>query len=182
MHIPKTAGNAIQNVLRQYSDDEIICTAPHHDGVERFELNNIYGLNKHSSAMDYYLTLGEVEFKNRFKFACIRNPWERAISYYFSPHRGQQVWSRENFIVFLSQIESMHTYLSSPHEMDFIMRYETLNLDFEKVCNHINIPKQMLPVRNKSYSKPYQEYYDKELVSIVAERFKKDIAFYGYTF
>jgi len=40
IHIPKTAGNSIQNVLKLYSEDKIVCTAPYQDGVERFELRS----------------------------------------------------------------------------------------------------------------------------------------------
>src|SRR5688500_12110385 len=40
VHVPKTGGNSIQNVLKAYSEDEIVCTEPYQDGVERFELKN----------------------------------------------------------------------------------------------------------------------------------------------
>ena len=37
LHIPKTAGNSIQNILRDYSEDEIVARGGQ-DGLERFEV------------------------------------------------------------------------------------------------------------------------------------------------
>ena len=36
IQITKTAGNSIQNVLKHYYEDEIVCLKPLQDGVERF--------------------------------------------------------------------------------------------------------------------------------------------------
>jgi hypothetical protein len=36
VHIPKTAGNSIQSVLRDYSEDELVALLSEQDGVERF--------------------------------------------------------------------------------------------------------------------------------------------------
>src|SRR5262245_20224214 len=89
VHIPKTADNAVQNVLRHYSEDKLVCLSPHQDGVERFEVrNDRYAIQKHSTLSDYERELGGGTLAGLFKFCCIRNPWERAVSYYFSPHRG----------------------------------------------------------------------------------------------
>ena len=40
IHVPKTGGNSIQNILRNYSEDEITANAKHQDGIERFEIKN----------------------------------------------------------------------------------------------------------------------------------------------
>ena len=40
IHIPKKAGNSIQNVLKHYSEDEIVSLNHLQDGVERFEVRN----------------------------------------------------------------------------------------------------------------------------------------------
>ena len=40
IHIPKTAGDSIQNVLKHYSEDEIVCLNHLPDGLERFEVRN----------------------------------------------------------------------------------------------------------------------------------------------
>jgi len=40
VHVPKTAGNSIQSVLRDHSEDELVLYGAKQDGVERFGLRN----------------------------------------------------------------------------------------------------------------------------------------------
>ena len=66
VHIPKTAGNSIQNILKDWSEDEIICQNPHQDGIERFGITNKqYGYCKHATLTDYKRELGDIVF-NKF--------------------------------------------------------------------------------------------------------------------
>jgi hypothetical protein len=40
VHVPKTAGNSIQSILRHYSEDEIVNLRRGQDGIERFGVRN----------------------------------------------------------------------------------------------------------------------------------------------
>ena len=66
--------------------------------------------------------------------------------------------------------------------MDFIGRYETLQDDFDIVCEKISIAKRQLPWNNKSKHENYKEYYDREAKEKVAEQFAVDIVNFGYAF
>lgn len=86
IHVPKTAGNSVQNILRHYSEDKILIHGKHQDGVERFEvINDVYEVIKHST-LKHYQDILEVDlYQKLFKVATIRNPYNKMISWYFPP-------------------------------------------------------------------------------------------------
>ena len=192
VHIPKTAGNAVQNILRHYSEDKIVCEKPGQDGVERFQVrSDRYQTEKHSTLNDYRRELGDAMLAKLFKFCCVRNPWERAVSFYFSPHRGPVEWDRKAFKELMAGIVPATAFVTldkpsgkkHPFEnVDFVIRYERLESDFREACNRIGIPPAELPVRNKSTRGHFAQYYDADLVELVRTRFREEVEYFGYEF
>jgi hypothetical protein len=63
VHIPKTAGNSIQSVLRDYSEDQLVALRNEQDGIERFGLRNPnYKVKKHSTLSEHHDALGTSNF------------------------------------------------------------------------------------------------------------------------
>lgn len=192
VHIPKTGGNSIQNVLRVYSEDQIVCLNPLQDGIERFELRNLnYGYHKHSTLKEYESLLDPHLFASLYKFACIRNPWERMISYYFSPHRQVTQWNRADFIRFVDEVSPMLSYLDqvstsgsveSRLGVNRLLRFDRLQEDFSLLCHDLGLPQQVLPHRNASSRRHYSEYYDSQLVELVARKCAASIEYFGFSF
>jgi hypothetical protein len=192
IHIPKTGGNSLQNVLRDYSEDEVVSREPHQDGSERFELQNRRtGTTKHSTLMEYRQVLPADEYQRLFKFCCVRNPWDRAISFYFSPHRGVTTFERSTFIDFIKTIPPALNYLRESEEqglpeavknMNRIIRFERLHEDFQEVCAQLGLNCSDLPHRNKSRRQDARAYYDEETRNIVGQLFEEEIEIFDYEF
>jgi sulfotransferase famil protein len=190
IHIPKTAGNSIQSVLGDYSEDELVPLRPEQDGVERFGLRNPnYKIKKHSTLADYRAALGEAQFRDLYKFTCIRNPWDRMVSYYFTPTQSPETWNRKKFRKVISKAVSVADYLwldkgeEDPFEnVDYVIRFENLASDFRTVCEALSISPPTLPQYNRSNREHYSNYYDDELREFVRARFVVEIERFGYTF
>jgi hypothetical protein len=190
VHIPKTAGNSIQSALRDYSEDELVALRKEQDGVERFGLRNPnYKVKKHSTLAEYRDALGEVQFGELYKFTCVRNPWDRMVSYYFTPTQSPETWNRKKFRKVISKAVSVADYLrldrgeEDPFEnVDYIMRFENLASDFRTVCEALSISPPTLPQYNRSSREHYSKYYDDELREFVRARFVAEIERFGYTF
>ncbi len=207
IHVPKTGGNSLQNILRNYSEDKIMIFGEHQDGIERFEVrNDKYDVTKHSTLQHYKDILEPNLYQKLFKFATLRNPYDRMISWYFSPHRGVKEWVREDFIKLVAEVPTVREYtglsaslsqqkafkflglsftFNQPkldQDIDFLIRFESLLQDFKKVCEMIDIPYEPLPIRNQSERKPYRSYFDQELKEIVEEKFAEEIEFGEYEF
>ena len=148
VHIPKTAGNSIQSILRDYSEDELVALRGEQDGIERFGLRNPkYKIKKHSTLAEYRAVLRDEQFRSLYKFTCVRNPWDRMVSYYFTPTQQVGAWDRKEFRKMISKGLSVADYLrldkgeEDPFgNVDYVMRFENLANDFRSVCTTLGIP------------------------------------------
>ena len=190
VHIPKTAGNSIQSVLRDYSEDQLVALRKEQDGIERFGLRNPrYDLKKHSTLSEYCNALGDEQFRNLYKFTCVRNPWDRMVSYYFTPTQNPETLNEKKFRETIFKAVSVADYLrlekgeEDPFaNVDCIMRFENLADDFCAVCNTIGISPPALPRYNRSSRDHYSKYYDDELREFVRARFAAEIERFNYRF
>lgn len=205
IHIPKTGGNSIQNILMKYSEDKITSQNKFQDGIERFGINyRNYNLKKHSPLRAYKEELDESLYNSLYKVSVLRNPWDRMISLYFSPHAGRTTFNEKTFVQMIKKQPTMEEFLSITSKssildlltfrnnkrktqaiddnIDFLMRYENIDQDFKELCGRINIAQEELPVRNKSKRGHYSEYYNEELMKLVANKFAMEVEFGKYTF
>jgi hypothetical protein len=212
VHIPKTGGNSLQNILKDYSEDRLVGHTPDENGIlQRFQVRNEqYDLGKHATLSQYKEVLAEELFSSLYKFAVIRNPWDRMISYYFSPHRGVQVWNRYSFLELVNEVQPAQHYTCSKRqhrllqilenickeaglrfsfarkridtELDFLIRFEDLDKGFQEVCERLAIPHIPLPRANRSRHEHYSVYYDKETREAVGQKFRAEIITGKYRF
>ena len=160
------------------------------DGIERFGLRNPkYKIRKHSTLTEYRAALGETQFGDLYKFTCVRNPWDRMVSYYFTPTQKVAAWDRKKFRKVISKTLSVADYLrldkgeEDPFgNVDYIMRFENLADNFRTVCAALDISPVTLPQYNRSSREHYSKYYDDELRELVRARFDAEIERFGYAF
>lgn len=66
--------------------------------------------------------------------------------------------------------------------VDFVGRFETLTADFADAIARSGAAPVPLPHVNQSPRRPYRDYYDADTRALVAARFERDIATFGYSF
>ena len=174
IHIPKAGGSSIGNIIKKHNEDLDI------------------GLHK---CVSYY----SKEYRDScFVFSFTRNPYDRLLSahqyltggYGNSGDRKFEKTLSSDFKHFVKhQLKNIMNWLHFRpmkfwlnDDIDFIGRMENYEHDFSVVCDKIKIPQQQLPHKNKTKHKHYTEYYDDETRSIVAEKYAKDIEYFGYKF
>tara|TARA_R100000008_G_scaffold86400_1_gene79331 strand:+ start:3592 stop:4269 length:678 start_codon:yes stop_codon:yes gene_type:complete len=164
---------------------------------------------QHMLASDILLEAGSELFNECFKFSFSRNPFDRVISHFFWA-RGQKKYqnmlnlsiddfSFKNYLLNMDPRRSNMANNPFPHShfrnqcdfildnadnllLDFVGKLENFQEDLKTVCDKIGIPAQELLHKNKSQHKHYTEYYDDETREIVAEKYAKDIEYFGYEF
>lgn len=185
IHAPKTAGNAIQNVLQKYSDDEIINTSFKGGVMDKFGLNNFAG-GKHAT-IRHYLQNWNNDYGNLNDYTitgCVRNPWDRATSYYF--YLGNTKIDCRKFEKTTNQMSAQTNYYSvdDKNKLNSVISYENIQSDFNKFCDKVGIPKEEIPKANvsKEKTKHYTEYFKEcpDVDILVRKKFGKDISMFGY--
>ena len=84
IHVPKTGGNSIHTVLLPFSDDHMISLNSHQDCIQRFQIRSPnLSIHKHSTLSEYRSQLLTEQFESLSEISCIRNPWDRCVSYFF---------------------------------------------------------------------------------------------------
>lgn len=145
-----------------------------------------------------------INWENYFKFIIVRNPWSRLLSawqdkaqmqwnakYEFPQFRIQyfRQFHDKDFSFFVKNCKiNRDPHLRPISDLvdisgiDFIGKLENLQEDLGIICDKIGIPHEQLPRKNRTNHKHYTEYYDNETRAIVAEKYAKDIEYFGYKF
>ncbi|MBX3438397.1 MAG: sulfotransferase family 2 domain-containing protein [Planctomycetaceae bacterium] len=179
VHIPKTGGTSITKAFGQIEASR-------------------HGVQDHRTVSQLRDTISPAEFESYFKFAFIRNPWARIVSWY--KNVIQDPVHRQNFKVdqdcsfpdFLHKhgsiwgLQSQLYWLRDTNgeiPLDFIGRFENLAEHFRVVCERLGLQNVELPHLVKAHdSRPYTALYNDESRRIVAERYAEEIDLFGYQF
>lgn len=194
VHIPKTGGNSLQAILEKHSEDQRQKTVFFHEMINWFDVRGPVTGKKHFTSAEYIERLGYDAFMRLKKVAFVRDPLDRAVSFYFSPFRWMRqtpqgvrsepaVFDRAAFLALLPQIGTATSFLSHQGRLldfDFVGRFESYAEDFPKalaVCG-VEAPPQIPHVNRRAPHPPIA--WDRELLAAVERRFADDYANFGY--
>jgi hypothetical protein len=206
IHIQKTGGVSISNLLRRYSPTTTPGCGLRHISARR-------ALKQVENPDDY------------FKFAFVRNPWDRLVSWYtmidearkgvadgtaepmtrrlikknnlfkyvlrcgptfdeFVKNCTEKQWMGNGYYSFTFNQLRYLTDKNGEVLVDFIGRFETFAQDISHVFDMLGLEASQLeiPHENRSAHSHYSEMYTPETREIVRKRFRRDIEFFGYEF
>jgi chondroitin 4-sulfotransferase 11 len=189
VHIQKTGGVTVNALLRERIPDLRSIVARHVSA--RRGMADLDGWDEY------------------FKFAFIRNPWDRLVSWYTMittfDKPGNALWwyvqdnssTFEEFIrnctgeievkegIYYSFAYNQLDYVTDEHGdllVDFIGRLENFDEGVREVFHRIGLESETVPHHNRSGHRHYSTFYTPETEMIVRERFKRDIEYFGYEF
>ena len=150
-----------------------------------------YGFYNHMTAAAAKCLIDDDKvWRNYFKFAFDRNPWDRQVSYYHYCFRNRT--KRPPFDRFIesdprARLNNYDIYsIDGDVAVDFVGRYETLEEDLKRALAQVGIDKDVeLPRAKGGFRKEqrsYRDYYTPESQRLVGEWYKPEIALLGYEF
>lgn len=193
--IPKTGTHAVRQALRE------------HMGPQDLEQVGLF-VNRKLPIPDLakvghgHLSLQQVrpyfrpeDFDGFFKFAFVRNPFDRFISYCaFMTREGGQFEKNPQVVMrhFIDNpqwhhvlFQPQHTFVAGPDGnllTDYLGRVEEMQLSYDEAAKRIGIPSRPLDRVNASSRRDYRDYYDQALIDGVAKLYARDLEYFGYEF
>jgi chondroitin 4-sulfotransferase 11 len=181
IHIPKTAGTSVGRAL--------------------------FGENSRHIPYFEYEKANPRKFRKFFKFAFIRNPWDRLVSTYFFLRAGgmneqDRQWNTNHMVLYpdfnsfvrgwlternvwnwVHFIPQSHFVINRTGKVmvDFVGRFERLEEDFGQVARRLGRDVR-LPKSNTSNHEHFTSCYDEETREIVRRVYARDIEAFEYRF
>jgi len=135
------------------------------------------------------------QWQNFFKFAFVRNPFDRFVSYCAFITREQGDFERDPQRVmrhFIANPPMAHILFQPQHFFvadergsllsDQVGRVEEMQQSYDEIAKRIGIPTAQLERVNSSNRRDYREYYDDTLKAGVRRLYARDLELFGYEF
>lgn len=194
--IPKTGTHSVRQALRQHmSADDLEQVGLFVN--KRFPFEELAKIQHgHISLQQIRPFVGEDAFASYFKFAFVRNPFDRFVSYCAFMTRDNDSFSRDPRAVMrhvLFKVRPLqhvlfwpqHSFLVGPDGrllVDQVGRVENMQQSYDTICARIGIPSTPLEQVNSSRRGAYRDYYDQQLIDGVAQLYRRDLELFNYQF
>ncbi len=181
IHIPRTGGTSIRELLHtQIIDTKSI---------------NLFHDSARTLPKDFFL-----QYDDYLKFAFVRNPWDRLLSWYSFCNADCNVRGYScSFDFFIANYEEVRQKMGMDKgfhflQIDYLMgkdghlvvdeigRFEDFTNEVLKILKIRESSTDVIPRINGTGVKNYRKYYSKNSRQLVDELCKKDIEYFGYEF
>jgi Sulfotransferase family len=194
--IPKTGTHSIRQALRPHlAEDDLEQVGLFEN--RQFPFPELARLRHgHINVEQIRPALGAERFGVYFKFAFVRNPFDRYVSYcaFISRDSGQFSAAPRDFMKrVLTELRPIEHLLFRPQwefisnadgqlAIDFVARFEHMQQHYREICSRLGIADAPLQRSNESGRGDYRDYYDEELKALVADAYGEDCRRFGYQF
>ncbi len=176
IHINKTAGTSVERALHLRSERKTALQKREEMGRERFE--------------------------RAFKFAFVRNPWDKVLSHYHYRLRTNRTGLADTGLDFRAWVlkaygERDPRWHDDPRMfmaqrlwlddeagrclVDFVGRFERLEQDFSEACRRMGVQARLPHVKVTRHA-PYRDAYDAETRALIARIFAADLEAFDFEF
>lgn len=194
--IPKTGTHSVRRALREHLGPEDLEQV----GLfvqKSFPFDALAKIGHgHISLSQVRPFLGEEAFGRYFKFAFVRNPFDRFVSYCAFMTRDDGAFERDprdvmRYFLFKDRpldhllFQPQHTFVTDDSGAlltDAIGRVEEMQASYDAICQKLGLASARLDKVNSSRRDDYRGYYDQTLIDGVAEIYRRDIELFGYEF
>lgn len=197
IHIYKVAGTSIKDVLSSY-DSHHLGEAPFYNRFVNKFVRKQHLLSRdfpsHIKARELKEMIPANIYQRYFKFVFVRNPfdWQVSLYHYMLENRDHWQYSTIKSMSFEEYINwrvSEDLYYQSDFILDnsgrvivdYIGKLESIQDDFKKIREIMNLENLSIPHKNVSNHKKYQEYYNENTKKLILKNFEKDFDLLGYS-